>query len=95
MVLIICTKNEFNLTNRYWDIVPDRQKCGRTERRTDGTDGWRKNYIPPTSSGDNNTYKNIKALGIVVSDMKIFFIFSLCETTDPWGRAIFGHRGII
>ena len=38
MVLIICTKNELNLTNRYWDMVPDRQTEGRTEwtdRRTD------------------------------------------------------------
>ena len=41
MVLIICTKNELNLTNRYWDMVPDRQKVrtdgmdGRTDRRTD------------------------------------------------------------
>ena len=42
MVLIICTKNESNLTNRYWDMVPDRQKVrtdGRTEGRTDGMDG--------------------------------------------------------
>ena len=35
MVLIICTKNESNLTNRYWDMVPDGQKCGRM----DGMDG--------------------------------------------------------
>ena len=34
MVLIICTKNELNLTNRYWDMVPDRQKV-----RTDGRNG--------------------------------------------------------
>ena len=34
MVLIICTKNESNLTNRYWDMVPDRQKV-----QTDGMDG--------------------------------------------------------
>ena len=58
MVLIICTKNELNLTNRYWDMVPDRQKV-RTDGRTDGmdgpTDGRRQNYIPPTSSGDNNS----------------------------------------
>ena len=47
MVLIICTKNELNLTNRYWDMVPD--------GRTDGTDGRPQNYIPPTSSGDKNT----------------------------------------
>ena len=42
MVLIICTKNELNLTYRYWDMVPDRQKVwtdGRTEGRTDGMDG--------------------------------------------------------
>ena len=53
MVLIICTKNESNLTNRYWDMVPDRQKVLRD--RMDGrTQGWRQNYIPPTSSEDNN-----------------------------------------
>ena len=34
MVFIICTKNELNLTNRYWDMVPDRQKV-----RTDGWNG--------------------------------------------------------
>ena len=51
MVLIICTKNELNLTNRYWDMVPDRQKV-RTDGRTEWTDGRRQNYIPPTSSGD-------------------------------------------
>ena len=49
MVLIICTKNEFNLTIRYWDMDPDGW--------TDGMDGQthrrRQNYIPPTSSGDN------------------------------------------
>ena len=49
MVLIICTKNESNPTNRYWDMVPDRQKVW-----TDGMDGRRQNYIPPTSSGYNN-----------------------------------------
>ena len=42
MVLIICTKNELNLTNRYRDMVPDRQKVrtdgrnGRTDGQTDG-----------------------------------------------------------
>ena len=38
MVLIICTKNELNLTNRYWDMVPDRQKVW-TDGRTEWTDG--------------------------------------------------------
>ena len=44
-------------------MVPDRQKVrteGGTEwmdGRTDGrTHGRRQNYIPPTSSGDNNAY---------------------------------------
>ena len=40
MVLIICTKNESNLTNRYWDMVPDGRTDGmdgRTDRRTDDT----------------------------------------------------------
>ena len=45
MVLIICTKNELNLTNRYWDMVLDGMG-GRTH-------GRRQNYIPPTSLGDN------------------------------------------
>ena len=42
MVLIICTKNESNLTNGYWDMVPDRQKVrtdGRMDGRTEWTDG--------------------------------------------------------
>ena len=42
-------------------MVPDRQKVW-TDGRTDGRNGWtdgrahgrRKNYIPPTSSRDNN-----------------------------------------
>ena len=41
MVLIICTKNTSNLTNRYWDMVPDRQKVwtdGRTEWTDERTD---------------------------------------------------------
>ena len=49
MVLIICTKNESNLTNMYWDMVPDRQKVWTDERN-----GQRQNYIPLTSSGDNS-----------------------------------------
>ena len=48
MVLIICTKDELNLTNRYWDMVPDRQKVWM--------DGQRQNYISPTSSGDNKIF---------------------------------------
>ena len=38
MILIICTKNESNLTNRYWDMIPDWQKV-RTDRQTDGWNG--------------------------------------------------------
>ena len=40
MVVIICTKNKLNLTNRYRDMVPDRQTVwtdgqnGRTDGRT-------------------------------------------------------------
>ena len=37
MVLIICTKNELNLTNRYLDMVLDRQKVWR-DGRTKWTD---------------------------------------------------------
>ena len=38
IILIICTNNELNLTNRYWDMVPDRQKV-RIDGRTEWTDG--------------------------------------------------------
>ena len=31
MVHIICTKNDSNMTNKYLDMVPDGQKCGRTD----------------------------------------------------------------
>ena len=34
-------------------MVPDRQKV-RTDRMDGRTHGRRQNYIPPTSSGDNN-----------------------------------------
>ena len=40
---------------------------------------------------------NIKALGPVVSDKKIFSHFpymNLCKTCDPRGGGIFGPRGI-
>ena len=51
MQLIICIKNESNLTNRYWDIVRDRKSVdGRTH-------GRRQSYIPPNSSGDDTIYK--------------------------------------
>ena len=52
MVLIICTKNESNLTNKYWDMVPEGRTDGRNGRREGRTHGRRQNYIPPTSSGD-------------------------------------------
>ena len=47
MIFIICTKNESNQTNRYWDMVPDGRKHGR-----------RQNYIPLTLSGDNYNSNN-------------------------------------
>ena len=34
MVLIICTKNKSNLTNRYRDMVPDRQKVRTDDAKT-------------------------------------------------------------
>ena len=48
MVLTIYTKNESNLTKRYWDISLEVQKMGKDGR----THGRRQNYIPPTSMGD-------------------------------------------
>ena len=41
---------------------------------------------------------NIKALGLMVSDKKIFYVspyISLSKACDPWGVAIFGPRGLI
>ena len=40
MVLIICTKNESNLTNRYWDMVSDRQKVQMDGRKDGRMDKW-------------------------------------------------------
>ena len=54
MVLIICTKNETNLTNRYWDMVPAGQKM-----RRDGMDGRRQNYIHQTMLGDKKNKNEI------------------------------------
>ena len=33
MVIIICTKNESNLTSKYWDMVPDRRKVWTDGRK--------------------------------------------------------------
>ena len=44
-------------------MVPDRQKV-RTDGRDGQTHGRRQNYIPPTSSGDNNRFKKTDSLGI-------------------------------
>ena len=57
MVLIICTKNESNLT-----MVSDRQKVltnGQTDGMKGRTHGRRQNYIPLTLSGDKKE-KNSK-----------------------------------
>ena len=54
VVLIICTKNASNLTKRYRDMVPDRQKVwmdGRTDRMDGWTHGRRQNYTPLTLLG--------------------------------------------
>ena len=40
----------------------------------------------------------MKALGLVVSEKKIFLCFSNCKSmgaNDPWGGAIFDPRGMI
>ena len=59
MVLIISTKNESNLTNRYWDMNPD----GRTDGMDGRTDGRSQNYIPQTSSGDNKLLFHLEMEG--------------------------------
>ena len=52
MVHIICTKNDSNMTNKYWDLAPGGQKCGRMDARTT------QKYIPLTSSVDNKQAKS-------------------------------------
>ena len=54
-------------------MAPDRQKV-----RTDGMDGRRQNYIPPTSSGDNNVFRvtGLKILGRVPG-MRTYFFYLL------------------
>ena len=95
MVLIICTKNELNLINRYWDMVPDRQKV-RTDGRTDGrngrTHGRRQNYIPPTSSGDNYQVSKwctwVKVLRIKPEIRILKLTFHRKSTSICWIREI-------
>ena len=58
MVHIICTKNDSNMTNKYWDMVPDGQKCGRTDGVDGRMHGRRKKDIPLTSSVDNKQAKS-------------------------------------
>ena len=71
MVLIIYTKNASNLTNRYWDMVPDRQKVW-TDR---WTDGLHQNYIPTTLSGDKK-YVSLK-------DAIEHLLQNMCKTWKP------------
>ena len=73
MVLIICTKNELNLTKRYWDMVPDRQK-ERTDGQNGRTDGRRQNYIPLTSSRDNK----LKGASFIFSMTNITILSIFC-----------------
>ena len=37
----------------------------------------------------------MKALGLVVSEKKIFLCFSHCKSNDPRGGAIFDPRGMV
>ena len=42
--------------------------------------------------------QNMKARGLVVSEKKIFYVFSHCKSmgdNDPWGGAIFDPRGMV
>ena len=81
MVLIICTKNELNLTNRYSDMVPD----GRTE----WTDGQRQNYIPPTSSG-NNKHRGQTSN----SSFNYLFLLTL-SLPNFWGNVLLSAKYIL
>ena len=72
MVLIICTKNESNLNNRDWDMVPD----GRTE----WTDGRTTPKLYPSDFvGDKKVeVKKIKCETL----LSIFFLF--CNKFDEF-----------
>ena len=54
MVLIICTKNESNLTNRYWDMVLDRQSLWTDGRTT-----------PKLYPGDKKSMQNYPYLNTI------------------------------
>ena len=58
MVLIICTKNESNLTNRYWDSGQTKSVDRGTEWTHARTHAQRQNYIPPISSKNNKSMCN-------------------------------------
>ena len=78
MILIICTKNESNLNNRYGDMVPD----GRNGR----THGRRQNYIPPTSSGDNMVLilhgsQHKKLFSRICYQVRLKLVYSVTETS--------------
>ena len=55
--------------------------------------------MTPPGRGPYGPYtQNMKALGLVVSEKKIFLCFSHCKSmgaNDPRGRAIFYPRGMI
>ena len=70
MVLIIYIKNESNLINRYWDMVPDRQKVQ--------TDGQRQKYIPQTSSGDK------EGTDIKIDGTLVIIMFYMKDLNKPW-----------
>ena len=74
MVLIICTKNELNLTNRYWDMVPDRQKVWTDALTTP-------KLYPSDFVGDNKKYELIQVHIIGILYRYISLTASNCSYT--------------
>ena len=76
--------------------IPTSKNIGDMHRTRSVTDGQCDYYMPPKVplGHKNMTIPNIKALGLMVSDKKIFPCFSLsirqCTTCDHWSRDIFG-----
>ena len=84
----------FCLKLTYWYLLKADHGPGDTWRGVIFRQGHNLNKLGRGPLGDA-TYQNIKALGLMVSDKKIFFLYKPMVNMRPLGRAIFGPRNII
>ena len=71
-------------------MVPDRQKVrtdgwkdGRNGRTEGQTHGRRQNYIPPTSSGDNESYKSSSYIYVLLLLLPRIIPIVLLSSVSP------------